>query len=321
MAFAASEAYAPPMLHEVSQAWTGDGELSYRSGAILVAGAGVVFSFTAILFRGIETASGWQFLTVRGASAAVAMIVLTLARSRTRPVSLRGVTITTFVASALLTSMAILYILALARTSTANVTFLIAAGPLSGALFGRAFLGERLSKVTLTAMGIAAGGIAVMAFDGLQADASTGFILAGFIPAILGLYNMLIRSAPLVDPVVPTFLATLLLAVVCGVVSLASGGLAMSLRDVTLGAIAGFVLIGFGLPLFNLGHRSVPTAQISLLAMTEVVLSPVWVWIWPGETPSGATLVGGTIVIAAVIWQVTGSTFDETRSPNNPVAT
>jgi drug/metabolite transporter (DMT)-like permease len=95
----------------------------------------------------------------------------------------------------------------------------------------------------------------------------------------------------------------------------------MSLRDVTLGAIAGFVLIGFGLPLFNLGHRSVPTAQISLLAMTEVVLSPVWVWIWPGETPSGATLVGGTIVIAAVIWQVTGSTFDETRSPNNPVAT
>lgn len=308
------------MLDEVSQAWTGDGELSYRSGAILVAGAGVAFSFTAIVFRGIETASDWQFLTVRGASAAIAMIVLTLARSRTRPVSLQGVTITTFVAAAMLAGIGILYILALARTSTANVTFLIAAGPLSGALFGRVFLAERLSKTTIIAMGVAACGIAVMAFDGLQADASTGSILAGLVPAILGMYNMLIRSAPSVDPVVPTFLSSLFLAVVCGVVALADGGLAMSLRDVILGSIAGFVLIGFGLPLFNLGHRSVPTAQISLLVMTELVLAPVWVWIWPGETPSGATLVGGAIVIAAVIWQVAGSTVEKTDAPHDPVA-
>ena len=49
-------------------------------------------------------------------------------------------------------------------------------------------------------------------------------------------------------------------------------------------------------------HASVPTAQISLLLMTEVVLSPVWVWIWPGEVPATATLVGGAIILASVIW-------------------
>lgn len=313
--------YHPAMLDEVTKAWTGDGELSYRTGAILVAGAGVAFSFTAILFRGVTAASDWQFLTVRGASAATAMILLTLARRRSRPVRLDGLSLRTFVAAGLLTSMSMLYILALARTSTANVTFLIAAGPLSGAVFGRVFLGERLTRTTAVAMGIAGCGIALMASGGLQADASTGFILAGLIPAILGLYNMLIRSAPTVDPVIPTFLATLLLALVCGSVSVARGGLAMPLRDVALGAITGFVLIGFGLPLFNLGHRSVPTAQISLLVMTELVLAPVWVWIWPGETPSQSTLVGGAIVIGAVIWQVAGSTFEATSASEPPLAT
>ena len=73
------------------------------------------------------------------------------------------------------------------------------------------------------------------------------------------------------------------------------------------------VIIGIGLPLMNLGHRAVPTAQISLLMMTELVLAPIWVWIWPGETPSVATLAGGAIVIGAVAWQVVGS--------NNAVAT
>ena len=60
-------------------------------------------------------------------------------------------------------------------------------------------------------------------------------------------------------------------------------------------------LLGVGLPMFNLGHLSVPSAQVSLLLMTEVVLAPLWVWIWPGETPSAGTLVGGSIILAAVV--------------------
>ena len=39
--------------------------------------------------------------------------------------------------------------------------------------------------------------------------------------------------------------------------------------------------------------------------MTEVVLAPLWVWIWPGETPALGTLIGGVIVLATVAWLVT----------------
>jgi DME family drug/metabolite transporter len=285
-------------------AWAGTGQLSYRDGALLLATSGVVLSFTAVVFRGLDEATDWQFLTIRGLSAAAAMVSLALLRRRTRPVDLRSVSRTTAVAACLLTAMSVLFILALARTTTATVTFLIAAGPLSGAAFGRLVLGERLSKATVAAMTVAATGIAIMAAGGLSGGSTTGFVLAAMIPVLLGLYNVLIRSMPDLDPLIPAFWSTLLLGVVSGSIALSTDGLSMPWRDVGLGIVSGFIIMGIGLPLFNLGHRAVPTAQISLLIMTELVLAPIWVWIWPGETPSTSTLIGGVIVMAAVAGQV-----------------
>ncbi len=303
------------MIRDVASAWLGEGELDYRTGALIVAGSGVLFSFTGILFRGVEDASDWQFLVLRGGGATLAMLTIIALRAGRRPVPLRNVGLRTGLAGVLLSGMSMLYVLAFARTTVATVTFLIAAGPLSGALFGRVILGERLTRTTVIAIGLAASGIAVMAIDGIDAGAIDGFLLAAAIPAMLGLYNVLVRSTPTVDPVIPALIANSIVVVVAASVALADTGLAMSLRDVGLGFVAGFVLIGVGLPLFNLGHRSVPTAQISLLIMTELVLAPVWVWVWPGERPSAATLVGGSVVLAAVVFQILAADRVPVRQP------
>jgi drug/metabolite transporter (DMT)-like permease len=71
-----------------------------------------------------------------------------------------------------------------------------------------------------------------------------------------------------------------------------------------MASISGGFALGLGLPMYNLGHRSVAAARIPLLLMTEIVLAPLWVWIWPGETPSGATLVGGAVILSGVVWLV-----------------
>lgn len=296
-------------------AWGGDGELDYRTGAVIVAASGVMFSFTAIMFRAVDAATDWQFLTLRGGGAAVAMLTVVALRAGRRPVSLRTTGWRTALAGCLLATMSILYILAFARTTVATVTFLIAAGPLSGAFFGRLLLGERLSRATMLAIAIAATGITIMAFDGLDTDAADGFVLAALIPACLGLYNVLVRSTPTVDPVVPALIANSIVAAVAATAALATAGLGVGMRDAVLGFLAGFVLIGVGLPLFNLGHRSVPTAQISLLIMTELVLAPLWVWIWPGETPSTATLIGGAVVVGAVVYQIAAADRVPLRVP------
>lgn len=292
------------MLRRIAAVWSGESELDYRSGAVLVAGSGIMFSFTALFFRAIESATDWQFLAVRATGALAAMLVITALRAGRRPVPFHIIGWRTGLAGVLLGAMSVLYILAFARTSVATVTFLLAAGPLSGAFFGRIMLGERLHRSTVIAIVIAAAGIAVMAMRGVDAGRVDGFVLAAVIPAILGLYNVLVRSTPKVDPVIPAIISNSLVIPLTVVVAWSSTGLNMPLRDATLGFLAGFILIGVGLPLYNLGHRSVPTAQISLLVMSEVVLAPLWVWIWPGETPAVATLIGGALVIGAVVYQI-----------------
>ncbi len=284
--------------------WSGESELDYRGGAVLVAGSGIMFSFTALFFRAIESATDWQFLAVRATGALAAMLIITALRAGRRPVPFHIIGWRTGLAGVLLGAMSVLYILAFARTSVATVTFLLAAGPLSGAFFGRIMLGERLHRSTVIAIVIAAAGIAVMAMRGVDAGRVDGFVLAAVIPAILGLYNVLVRSTPKVDPVIPAIISNSLVIPLTVVVAWSSTGLNMPLRDATLGFLAGFILIGVGLPLYNLGHRSVPTAQISLLVMSEVVLAPLWVWIWPGEIPAAATLIGGALVIGAVVYQI-----------------
>lgn len=295
------------MFGDVARAFAGEGELSERQGAALVASAGVVFSVTAIAYRAVDDASDWQFLAYRGASTTLAMILLIWLRRNGRPVRLRSATWLTVLAGLVLATTSMLYILALARTSAATTLFLLAAAPVFAAVIGWLALGEAVPRATKLAIGLTAVGIAVMVGTGLDAGSGVGVLLAVVIPVTVGTYNVVLRADGGADPVVPALIAGVALTLVTSAVALAQDGLVISARDALLATVTGGVALGIGLPLFNLGHRSVAAAKVSLLLMTEVVLAPLWVWIWPGETPELGTLVGGAIVLATVVWLVTRS--------------
>jgi drug/metabolite transporter (DMT)-like permease len=67
--------------------------------------------------------------------------------------------------------------------------------------------------------------------------------------------------------------------------------------------------------LFTLGAPLVPPADAALVGVLEVVLAPVWVWLAFNEVPSTATLVGGALVLAAVVGQVTRELIQQ-MAPN-----
>lgn len=299
------------MLRAVGRAFVGEGELTERQGSILVAAAGVVFSFTAIAYRGVESATDWQFLAYRGGSTTLAMVALVAVRRRTRPVRLRGTTAPTVLAGFVLAITSMLYILALAHTSAAITLFLLGAAPVFAAVFGWILLRERVHRTTIVAIAITAVGITIMVGTGLDAGSGLGVLLAALIPVCVGLYNVLLRSQASVDPVVPALIAGAFLTAGAAIAASIESGLGVSPRDALLACVTGGFALGVGLPLFNLGHRSVAAARVSLLLMTEVVLAPLWVWIWPGETPRVGTLIGGAIVLGAVVWLVTRVTETE----------
>lgn len=291
--------------------FAGETELTERQGALMVAGAGVIFSFTAIAYRAVDSATDWQFLAYRGGSTTLAMLALVALRRRSRPVQLRGTTPRTVLAGLTLAVTSMLYILALGRTSAATTLFLLAAAPIFAAVFGWILLRERVRRPTVIAIGATMVGVAAMVGTGLDAGSGVGVLLAALIPVTIGLYNVLLRAEGHVDPVVPALIAGAFLALGSAVVALGGPGLAISWHDAGLATITGGFALGLGLPLFNLGHRSVAAAKVSLLLMTEVVLAPLWVWIWPGETPRVGTLVGGAIVLGAVVWLVARTADDD----------
>lgn len=282
-------------------------DLTERQGSLLVAGAGVVFSCTAIAYRAVDDATDWQFLAYRGGSTALAMLLLVGVRHNSRPVRFRESSSLTVLAGLILAALSMLYILALSRTSAAITLFMLGAAPVFAAVFAWILLRERVRRPTVIAIVVTAVGITVMVGTGIDAGSTTGVLLAALIPVLLGLYNVVLRSEGRIDPVVPAFFGGAFLAVGAGVIAAVESGLGVSWRDAVLATITGGVALGIGLPMFNLGHRSVPAARVSLLLMTEVVLAPLWVWIWPGENPGVGALIGGAIVLAAVVGLVRSS--------------
>ena len=79
--------------------------------------------------------------------------------------------------------------------------------------------------------------------------------------------------------------------------------LAISARDLLIAICLGSVQVGCGFIFITLGSKSVPAAQIPLLGLSETALSPVWVWLAVNEVPANNTLIGGAIVLLAVLMQ------------------
>jgi drug/metabolite transporter (DMT)-like permease len=87
-------------------------------------------------------------------------------------------------------------------------------------------------------------------------------------------------------------------------------------RDAALLVALGIGQIGLGLVLLTIGGRLIPAAEVALITLLEVVLGPLWVWIFLSERPSTGTLAGGAIVLVAVALQAASG--DAQRAPTPP---
>ena len=85
--------------------------------------------------------------------------------------------------------------------------------------------------------------------------------------------------------------------------------------DVYWLAALGIGQIGLGFMLLSVGARLIPAAQVGLITLLEIVLGPLWVWLALGERPSTLTLVGGAIVIVAIVIQTRGAPSSEPELP------
>lgn len=285
--------------------------LSRFQGSIVILCCGVAFSFGALTFRYLEEADEWQYLFVRGLSAALVsfLIILGMGRNPFRSVIEAGSA--QIVAGLIMGGLFTLYIVALSRVTAAFVLLIQSTSPFYAAIFARFFLKESLTRDTGIAMFVSLVGVIVMVGGGLESGDPLGIILSVVLSIALGGYTVLVRSSPARDPGVPTVVGGSASALVAGLLAGFGPGLEMSGNDVFMAFIGGGILIGAFTPFWNYAHRFVPSADISLLLISEIVAAPLWVWIWVDETPRTETLVGGAICLISVIWLTLRSSTEE----------
>jgi DME family drug/metabolite transporter len=75
----------------------------------------------------------------------------------------------------------------------------------------------------------------------------------------------------------------------------------VSPRDMGTAVLIGAVILALGMVAYTLGSRVIPAAELVLLSLIEVLLAPVWVFLFLGETASAGTFIGGGVLLAAVV--------------------
>lgn len=288
----------------------------HTRSVLLVALAGALWSTLGLGVRLMEEATAWQIVFYRGIFQAAAVTGLVLHRSRGRlrePFARIG-----WAGVVGAVGLGIAYngmIVALTLTSVASVVFTFSAAPLVTALLAWSMLREPVRPVTFAAMGLALLGILVMTFGELGRARWIGTLAAGV--AVLGssVFTVALRKGQHVDMLPSVALSGVVAALIS---SLAIDDLAMTGRDLALSMYLGGVALAVGLALFTAGSRYLKSAELALVAMTETVLAPVWVWIVLGESVRVTTLIGGAIVLGSVsiqVWFGRGTVGDPARLP------
>ena len=207
------------------------------------------------------------------------------------------------------------FVTAITYTTVAKVVLVGAAVPLVAALIGRLALGTRVSAGTWLAIGAVIAGVGVMVSGSSLADGSlTGNALALLMTVAFALSIVITRqySGVRMTPAVCT--GTVIAAVVAG---LSAGALEVGARDLGFLFAFGALNLGLGTALFVTGARLLPAALTALIGTLETILSPAWVWMFHGEVPSGRTILGGAIVVTALVVHIL-SEARRTSAPSVP---
>lgn len=275
---------------------------SQRRGQVAIAGAAIGWSLAGVLQRGLSISTATQ-IGGRALFALLTLSIIAVIEARRlgqdlgkffRSIGRTGVALAICMAGA-----NACFVFALNHASVASVLFIQAMAPFVAVVLSRIVLGEVASRRTWIATVIAVAGVGVMVGD--PSSISGVGLVASIVMTILFAITIVLARRSKHVSMTPAVLLTQLMVV--GVAFLFAHPSAVTGGDLWRLVLLGVFQMGLSQLLFVVGARLIPASQTALLTLLEVVLGPIWVWIAYRENPGTATLIGGAVVLAAVIYQ------------------
>ena len=276
----------------------------HRHAIFLMICAAMLWSTAGVLTRQLDAAHGFEVTFWRSFFAALFVAGALLWQHRSQAVPrLLSVGKQGIVSGAMWAVMFCCFMIALTMTSVANTLIVMSTTPLLTAVFAWIFLRQHIPVRTWLAIAVAFVGMVWMFIDGfsrLDTRGVIGMAIAMGVPLGSAVNVIALKKAGHVVDLIPAVLIggvlSALLMLPFALPFQSSG------HDVFILAVLGVVQLGFPCMLMVHAARSLSAPELSLLALLEVLLGPLWVWLGAGEVPSRATLLGDAVVLSALIF-------------------
>ena len=282
---------------------------NYFFGFVLVVVSGLIWSLGAPMIRFLEDAENYRlpFLFYRGITIFLVVIAYVYIREgRDFLNSLKRIDVWSLFGGLVLALAMFGYIYALTTTSVAVTLLMLALSPILSAFLGYLILGEGLSRTTLVNMIIVAVGVIVMVWNADKSGTLIGATYGFFMALGFAIYTITLRHNPeipkLLTPALAGFFGLILSLIL---ILLMGESFEMPQINVGLSFMHGLV-VSAGLILFGLGAKYLPSGELVLLTLFEVIAGIFWAWlpiIGINEVPDTNTIIGGAFIFLAIVIQ------------------
>ena len=281
----------------------------YLRGFTLVIISGAIWSFSAPLVRLLEDAEAYrlQFLLYRSLIViSVVLIYILFREGRNFLNTFKRIDSWSLFGGLVMSFIFFGWVYALTTTTVAITLLMLALSPVLSAFLGYLILGEKLSRITIMNMMIVAAGITIMVWGSDKSTTILGVIYGFFIALGFAIYTITIRKNPEIPKLLTPALAgffCMLWAIILIIVTDSS----FEMPSVNIGiSVTSGLVISVGLILYTFGAKYLPSGELVMLSLLEVVLGIFWAWLpilGIHEVPSTNTLIGGCAIVMAIILQ------------------
>jgi drug/metabolite transporter (DMT)-like permease len=273
----------------------------HAKGVLITFLGGLALSFDIPVVR-LADGGIWAILAARSTATVLVVFALWLTLRVVRgkaPVLIPGRA--GAIVSVFYSGSTLFFMISVFNTTSANVAFILAFNPMFGALLSWIFLRERPRPATFIAMAAMTIGVLIIVSNGLESGHLLGDISAALSALSIACaltYSRAVKKdfgfTPLVSAIIP--------AVIGGLITVKTG---FEINEPFWIIFNGLVLTPFAFWALATGPRFLSAAETGMFYLLETVLAPVWVWLIFSEQPPTATLIGGAIILMALVWHST----------------
>jgi drug/metabolite transporter (DMT)-like permease len=277
-------------------------QLSHRSAIAVMAIAAIMWSIAGVMTRQLDAARGFEVTFWRSVFAGLFVFgALFWQRGKGAFHAIHAAGRWGIVSGLMWGVMFCCFMLALTMTTVANTLIVMSLAPLLTALLALSFLKQRIAVRTWIAIVIALLGMLWMFSGSVDGDngKSVGILIAFGVPIAAAVNVITMKKAGQTVDLIPAVLLGSVFSLLA-MLPLA-WPLHASWHDIGILAVLGVFQLGLPCMMMVLAARSLSAPEISLLALLEVVCGPLWAWLGAGEIPAQRTLLGGSVVLAALL--------------------